>query len=67
MEKASGHNFAYMYSHRQFAVESNAEVSNGINWLNSDRAEINTHDVELPELHQVDSGAEPDQFDLVRV
>ena len=56
-----------MYSHRQFAVESNTEVSNGIDWLNSNRVEIGTHDVELPELHQVGSGAEPDQFGLVRV
>ena len=57
----------YVLSHRQFAVENNTEVSNGINWLNSNRAEIEAHDVELPWLHQVGSGAEPDQFGLVRV
>ena len=56
-----------MYSHEQFAVENNTEVTNGIDWLNSNLAEIEAHDVELPELHKVGSEAEPDQFGLVRI
>ena len=54
-----------MFLHRQFAVENNIKFTNGIDWLNSSRAEIETHEVKMPELHQVGSGAEPDQFGLV--
>ena len=65
--KSKMRKFAYMNSHRQFAIENNTEVTNGIDWLNSNRAEIETRDDELPELHQVGSGAEPDWFGLVLV
>ena len=49
-----------MNYHRQFAVQNNTDVSNGIDWLNSNRAQIETNDVVLPELHQVGFEAEPD-------